>query len=86
MSKEEAGHLSNGLPIATVDSDEKEIALIVPVGWKVTMLAAHSGCNLQITKVGVIDRTGDDPLAKVSFREIECVEKDPAPVLLEKED
>lgn len=78
MKKEDvatAGHLPNGLPIAVVDNEEKEIRLIVPVGWTVSMLAANSGCNLAPTLTRAIQGQA------VSLRELKCEQLEPAPTL-----
>jgi hypothetical protein len=74
--KEEAGHLANGMPIAVVDDEEKEIRLIVPVGWTVSMLAGNSGCHLEIVRSNAVVGS-----KAVSIRELKCEQLEPAPTI-----
>lgn len=71
MTIETAGKLSNGIvSIATVDNEEKEIHIICPAGWKVTILPSNSGARL----------SSDHSTPRVIS--LNCIQVDPIPELL----
>lgn len=74
--RETAGKLSNGvIPIAEVDSDVKEVNVILPPGWILTVMPSNSGASLRPAGARNDAR----------FRKFDCMQTEPAPTIAREE-